>query len=137
MVEIKFDGKIDDKPVKGIRRATEDGTTYMAKPKCFNVNTPHIKVSPDGRMEVHEDSYDGSRFRVLQNYLEGSIDSALTFIGNEGMDMVVFPMYEANGFTIDSGLNGSRVLIPTGNTWCLRIVGKFGPWKPKTKPMTT
>jgi hypothetical protein len=121
MVEIKFDGKIEGKPVKGIQRTTQYGTTYMAKPKFFDVNTPHIEVLPDGRMEVHEDSYDGRLFRVMQNYLEGSIDSATSHIRNEGMDMAVFPMYEANGFTID--------------TWCLRIMGKFGPWKQKTKPL--
>lgn len=138
MVEIKSDGKINDRPVKVIRKTTECGTAFMVKSKEFDINTPHITVLSNGKMEAHEDSADSRSFRSMHVLGEGSVDSGIMpFIGNEGLDMAVVPLYEVNGFAIYTGLNGSRVSIPTGNAWCLRVVGKYGPWKAKNRNLAS
>jgi hypothetical protein len=136
MPKFKIDGKIDSKPVKVIVRTKELGTIYMAKPKNFDINTPHFEISVDGKMEVHEDSPNGSRFRVMNmsEIWSGSIDSGITFAENKGMDIAVLPMHEtATGFSINTSPSGSYVTIPTGSQWCLMAVGTYGPWQVKPK----
>jgi len=135
MVEIKCDGKINNRPVKLVRKTTEYGTTFMVKPKRFDIDTPHITVLSNGKWEVHEDSADGRWFRTMHLIGEGSIDSGIDpFIRNEGFDMALVPLYQAN-FDICADSNGSRVSILTGNPWVLRAIGTYGPWKAKTEYM--
>jgi len=107
---------------------------YMAKPKNFDINTPHFEISVDGKMQVHEDSPNGSRFRVMDvsEIWSGSIDSGIRLVKNRGMDIAVLPMFEtANGFSIDTNPRGCYVTIPTGSQWCLMAVGKYRPWQVK------
>ncbi len=137
MPEFKIDGKIDSKPIKLIVKTRELGTMYMAKPKNFDISTPHFEISVDGKMQMHEDSPNGSRFRVMNvsEIWSGSIDSGITFAESKEVDIAVLPMFEtANGFTIDTSSSGSYVTIPTGSQWCLMAVGKYGPWQVKSKP---
>lgn len=136
MPEFKIDGKIDNKLVKLIVKTNELGTFYMAKPKNFDISTPHFEISVGGKMQLHEDSSDGSRFRVMNvsDIWSGSIDSGMTFAENKGLDIAVLPMFEtASGFAINTSPSGSYVTIPTGSKWCLMAIGNYGMWQIKAK----
>ena len=133
MPTIKFDGKINGKPVKVIVVDKGWKKMYFAKPKKFDVNTPHFEQAVNGTLEVHLDSAGGQSFRVMN---VNAIYSRSTYAENEGMDMAVLPMNQtANGFAINTSLSGSYVSIPSGSQWCLMALGTFGPWQPKhSKP---
>ena len=134
MTKTKFNGKIDGKPVKVIVVNRDYKRMWFAKPKNFNVDTPHFEQKVNGTLEAHQDSADGKSFRVMNiNALySGSFNSGSTFAANKGMDMMVLPMTEtANGFAINTSLAGSEVRIPSGEEWCLMTFGTFTPWAPK------
>jgi hypothetical protein len=133
-LEKRFDGKIDGKDVKVIVRTRETKTIFFAKPKEFDVNTPHFEVSVEGDMTLHEDSADGNSFRVMDvaSIYSGSLRIGNTFAMNKGMDMAVLPMNEtANGFAINVTDAGANVQIPFGDEWCLMAYGKWGDWQLK------
>ena len=134
MPTVKFDGKINGKPVKVI--VVDKGWTksYFAKPKNFDVDTPHFEKAVNNTLEVHLDSADGQSFRVMNvnAIYSGSFYSGSTFAENKGMDIAVLPMNEtANGFAINTSESGSRVSIPSGSEWCLMVLGSFGSWQQK------
>jgi hypothetical protein len=130
----KFDGMIDGKPVKVI--VVDKGYTKMwfAKPKKFNVNTPHFEQRVNGTLEVHADSADGKSFSVMNvdSIYSGSFHSGSTFAENNGKNIPLLPMsQEANGFAIDVRGSGSYLELPSGSVWCLMTLGSFGPWQEK------
>lgn len=130
----KFDGKIDGKPVKVIVVDKGYRKMWFAKPKEFDVDTPHFEQDVNGTLEVHLDSANGESFRVMSvnTIYSGSVNSGSTFAENKGMDMAVLPMNPtANGFAINTSENGSSVRIPDGSEWCLMAFGSFGPWQAK------
>jgi hypothetical protein len=134
VTEKKFNGKINNKPVKVIVKNKGYKKEWFAKPKDFNINTPHFEQKISGTLEVHEDSADGKSFRVMtvNNVYSGSFYSGSTFVANKGMDIAVLPMIEtANGFAINTSSSGCLVMIPSGNEWCLMAFGIYGPWQPK------
>jgi hypothetical protein len=134
MPEIKFNGKIDGKPVKVIVKDKGYKMMWFAKPKGFDVDTPHFEQKVGGTLEVHMDSADGNSFRVMNvnAIYSGSFYAGSTFASNKGMDIVVLPMNPtANGFAIDTRGSGSYIQIPTDNEWCLMAFGTFSPWKQK------
>ena len=65
MSENKFNGEINSKRVKVIVRDNGYKTQWFAKPKDFDLNTPHFEQKIGGTLEAHEDSADGKSFRVL------------------------------------------------------------------------
>lgn len=130
----KFDGTIEGKPVKVI--VVDKGYTKMwfAKPKMFDVNTPHFEQRVNGTLEVHLDSADGKSFSVMKvdSICSGSFYSGSTFAENRGMDIALLPMSEeATGFAIDVRAGGSYLDVPSGSVWCLMALGSFGPWQRK------
>jgi hypothetical protein len=130
----KFNGKINGSPVKVIVVDKGWAKTYFAKPKDFDINTPHFEVKINNSLEVHEDSADGNSFRVMNvnSIYSGSFYSGSTFAQNKGMDIAILPMNPAaTGFAIDTSLSGSYVTIPSGSQWCLMALGKFGRWQQK------
>jgi hypothetical protein len=134
MVESEFDGEINGKRVKVIVRDKGSKTWYFAKPKDFDVNTPHFEVTVDGKLDVHEDSADGNSFRtmIVNGIYSGSFYAGSTFASNKGMDIAVLPMNKtADGFAINTSKNGADVNIPFGNEWCLMALGTYSPWQPK------
>ena len=136
MTKAKFNGKIDDKPVKVIVVDKGYKQMWFAKPKNFDINTPHFEQKIDSTLEVHEDSACGKSFRVMaiKSIYSGSFYSGSTFAENKGLDIAVLPMNPtANGFAINTSLSGSYVKIPTDNEWCLMAIGTYGPWQQKTK----
>ena len=134
MPTVKFDGKINGKPVKVIVIDKGWKTMYFAKPKNLDVETPHFEQKVNGTLEVHVDSADDKSYRVMSvnAIYSGSFYSGSTFAENKGMDIAVLPMNPtANGFAINTSLSGSYISIPSGNLWCLMALGTFGPWQPK------
>ena len=130
----KFDGEIDGKPVKVIVVDKRYKKMWFAKPKEFDVDTPHFEQNVNGTLEVHLDSANGESFRVMSvnAIYSGSVNSGSTFAENKGMDMAVLPMNPtANGFAINTSGSGSFVRIPYGSEWCLMAFGSFGPWQAK------
>jgi hypothetical protein len=131
----KFNGEIDGKPVKVIVRENGYKREWFAKPKDFDIATPHFEQKVNGTLEVHLDSPDGQSFRVMtvNAIYSGSFYSGSTFANSNGMDMAVLPMNPtANGFAINTSESGSSVKIPRGNEWCLMAFGSFSPWQAKT-----
>jgi hypothetical protein len=131
MPEVKFNGKIDGKPVKVIVKDKGYKMMWFAKPKDFDVDTPHFEQEVGGTLEVHMDSADGKSFRIMDvnAIYSGSFYAGSTFASNQGMDMVVLPMNPtANGFAINTSESGSSIQIPTDNEWCLMALGTLSPW---------
>ena len=129
-----FDGKIDGKPVKVIIKNKGYRNEWFAKPKNFDVDTPHFLKNVGGTLEVHQDSADGNSYRVLavNDIYSGSISSGSTFASNKDMDMVVLPMNKsADGFAIDTRYSGSLIEVLNEEEWILMGLGNFGPWLPK------
>jgi hypothetical protein len=129
-----FDGKINGKPVKVIVINKGWKQAWFAKPKSFDVNTPHFEQEVNGKLELHEDSADGKSFRVMNvvTIYSGSLNSGITFAENKGRDMAILPMCEtSDGFTINTNLSGSSVTVPSGQHYCLMAYGKYGPWQLK------
>jgi len=134
MPKTKFDGEINGKPVKVIVVDKGWKMMYFAKPKNFDVDTPHFEQAVNSTLEVHMDSADNQSFRVMNvnKIYSGSFYSGSTFAVNNGMDIAVLPMNPtANGFAINTSLSGSYIKIPSGKQWCLMALGSFGPWQPK------
>jgi len=134
MVKEKFDGKINGKTVKVIVVDKGYEKNWFAKPKNFDIDTPHFEQRVGGTLEVHEDSADGKSFRIMSvdQVVSGSFQFGSTFASNSGLNMVVLPMKpSANGFAIDTSQSGSSITIPSGNQWCLIALGSFGSWQPK------
>ena len=65
MPTVKFDGKINGKPVKVIVIDKGWKTMYFAKPKNLDVETPHFEQKVNGTLEVHVDSADDKSYRVM------------------------------------------------------------------------
>ena len=132
----KFNGEIDGRLVKVIVKDKGYKKMWFAKPKNFDIETPHFEQQVDGTLEVHQDSADGKSFRVMKvdNIQSGSFSSGSTFASNEGLDLVVLPMNKtADGFAIDTSQSGSSITIPSENEWYLMGFGSFGPWQQKTQ----
>jgi len=130
----KFDGKIDGEPVKVIVVDKGYTKTWFAKPKKFDVNTPHFEQRVNGTLRVHIDSADGKSFSVMNvdAIYSGSFCSGSTFAENNGKDIALLPMsQEANGFAIDVCKSGCYLELPSGSVWCLMAIGSFGPWQQK------
>jgi len=70
MSNYEFNGEIDGKQVKVIVKTKKEKKQYFAKPKKFNVNTPHF-IEKHNVLEVHADFADGNYFRVMQPSLIG------------------------------------------------------------------
>lgn len=136
--KFEFDGKINGKPVKVIVKDKGYKKMWFAKPKNFDINTPHFEQEINGTLEVHFDSPDGQSFSVMtaNAVYSGSFYSGSTFAKNQGMDMAVLPMNPtANGFAIDTTLSGSYIKLSSDKEWCLMAFGTRGPWQPKqSKP---
>jgi len=114
----KYNGDINGKPVKVIVKDKGYKKMWFAKPKNFDVETPHFEQKVDGTLEAHLDSADDNSFRVMSisSIYSGSFYSGSTFANNKGMNMMVLPMNPtANGFAIDTSLSGSYIQIPNGN----------------------
>ena len=89
----------------------------FAKPKNFDVNTPHFEQKVDGTLEVHEDSACGKSFRVMsvKAIYSSSFYSGSTFAANEGIDMAVLHMNPtAKGFAIDTRCMHNILIIADG-----------------------
>jgi hypothetical protein len=130
----KFDGKIDGKPVKVIVKENGYKRQWFAKPKSFDIATPHFEQKVNGTLEVHLDSPDGKSFRIMniKAIYSGSFYSGSTFADSKGMDIAVLPMNPtANGFAINTSESGSYVRIPQAKEWCLMALGSFSPWQAK------
>ncbi len=134
MPQEKFDGEIDGKPVKVIVKDSGYKKQWFAKPKNFDVATPHFEQKINGTLEVHLDSPDDKSFRVMtvNAIYSGSFYFGDTFADSKGMDVAVLPMNStANGFAINTSESGSFVKIPQPKEWCLMAFGTFGAWLPK------
>jgi hypothetical protein len=138
----KCDISIDGKPVKVI--LTDNGLkkAYFAKPKNYDVKTPHFEQT-SGSITVHEHSPDCKQFRVMTSseIYSGSFTSGTTFASNNGKDLAVLPMKDnANGCALDFSSSGSYVTVTSGSQWVLMAFGKWEEWrdvhpkKNKTKP---
>jgi len=130
----KFDGEVDGKPVKIIVIDKGWKKMYFAKPKNFDIETPHFEVKVNDTLEVHIDSPDGRSFRVMSpnSIYSGSFYSGSTFASNKGMDMAVLPMNPtANGFAINTSLSGSYIKLQSQKEWCLMAFGTLGSWQAK------
>ena len=107
---------------------------YFAKPKDFDINTPHVTVI-NNTLEVHEDSADGNFFRKMEvdRTLSGSVQVAGTYASNHNMDLVILPMSATpNGFVINTSKAGAQFTSQTNQKeWVVAAVGKFGEWQPK------
>jgi len=100
MSKKKFNGEISGRPVKVIVEDKGWTVHYFAKPKKFDVNTPHFEVRVGGKLIVHQDSADGNSFRTMavNEIYSGSLYAGSTFAQNKGMDIAVLPMEPvANG----------------------------------------
>jgi len=127
----KCDGKIDGKPVKVIITNSGIKKAIFAKPKEYDVKTPHFELT-SGSIIVHQHSPDCRQFRVMTSseIYSGSFTSGTTFASNQGKDMAVLPMSEtANGFSLDFSPSGSNVTITSGSQWVLMAFGTWGEWR--------
>jgi hypothetical protein len=127
----KCDGTINGKPVKII--ITDNGLkkAYFAKPKNYDVETPHFEQT-SGSITVHEHSPDCRQFRVMTSseIYSGSFTSGTTFASNNGKDMTVLPMKETtNGIALDFSSSGSYVTVTSGSQWVLMAFGNWGEWR--------
>jgi len=128
----KCNGTIDGKPVKVIVKDNGLKIAYFAKPKKYDVTTPHFEQPVSGSITVHQHSPDCKQFRVMisSEIYSGSFTSGTTFASNNGKDMAVLPMKEtANGFAINFSSSGSKVTITSGEQWVLMAYGKWGEWR--------
>ena len=135
----KCDGTINGKSVKVILTNRGWKKDYFAKPKDYNVKTPHFEVKTNGSIDVHEHSPNLEYFRVMavSEVYSGSFSSGRTFAPNNGMDLAVLPMNEtANGFALDFSSSGSTVTVTSGSQWVLMGLGKWGEWQ-KVPPKKT
>lgn len=133
MSKYKFDGSIDGKRVKVIVD-TKKGA-YFAKPKDFNVDTPHF-YKDHGVSGVHQDSEDGKSYRKMipQLIASGTIHSGKNYVRNRGLDMTLLPMHEtADGFYINTTPSGFIVTLPSGidDQYCLMAFGEWSSWQLK------
>jgi hypothetical protein len=112
--------------------------SYFAKPKNYDVITPHFELTR-GKIEVHEHSLDCKQYRVLvsSEVYSGSFNSGTTFIDDKGMGIAVLPMFETlNGMALDFSPSGSYVTVTSGSQWVIYATGTWGEWKdvkPKEK----
>lgn len=136
----KCDGTINGKPVKVI--ITDNGLkkAYFAKPKNYDVRTPHFE-QVSGSITVHEHSPDCKQYRTMMSseIISGSFASGTTFASNNGKEMAVLPMSEtANGFALDFSPSGSNVTVTSGSQWVLMALGTWSEWRPvQPKKQTT
>ena len=127
----KCDGQINGKPVKVILTDNGFKKAYFAKPKHYDVKTPHFEQT-SGSITVHQHSPDLKQFRVMTSseIYTGSFTSGTTFAGNQGKDMAVLPMSEtANGFKLYFSPSGSNITITSGSQWVLMAFGTWGEWR--------
>ena len=127
----KCNGEINGKPVKVILTDNGFKKAYFAKPKNFDVETPHFEVT-SGSIIVHQHSPDCKQFRVMSSseVYSGSFTSGTTFASNNGKDMALLPMKgTANGFALDFSSSGSYVTVTSGSQWVLMAFGNWGEWR--------
>lgn len=127
----KCNGEINGKPVKVILTDNGFKKAYFAKPKHYDVETPHFEQI-SGTITVHQHNPDCKQFRVMisSEIFGGSFNSGTTFASNNGKDMAVLPMKEtANGFALDFNSSGSYVTVTSGSQWVLMAFGKWGEWR--------
>ena len=130
----KFNGEINGKPVKVIVVDKGWKKMWFAKPKDFDVDTPHFEQKVNGTLQAHMDSADGNSVRVMSvaAIYSGSFQTGSTFAQNTGRDIMLLPMNpSASGFAIDTSLSGSYVKMSKDDEWCLMAVGSLSPWQAK------
>ena len=123
---------INGKPVKYIIVDKGWKKAYFAKPKRYDVETPHFEQKTNGTLQVHQHSLDCKLFRVMtvSEIYSGSLNSGSSFVHNKGLDMALLPMNEtANGFTLDFSSSGSSVTVTSGSQWVLMAFGKYGEYR--------
>lgn len=128
----KCNATINGKPVKVILVDKGWKKMYFAKPRNYDVNTPHFEQRTNGSIKVHEHSPDCKQFRVMMSseIYSGSFSSGTTFVQDRGMDMAVLPMFKtANGIALDFSPSGSNVTITSGSQWVIYALGKWGEWQ--------
>jgi len=131
-----FDGYMKDKPVKVIvKDKGNKGKHWMAKPKNRNLDTPHFKEF-NGKLEVHQDSADGTLYRKMDNIttMGSTVVTTVTaeILKNSGLDIAILPMEEtSDGFIVNTSASGAYVEFPKPNQQILFAQGKWGEWKEK------